>query len=128
MLVSMKSCFFIALIFAALASLGPARADGPARNRVCLSPAETRDAVAAHKLTEPFAALRSASRLVKADPLRSRLCRWDDEYVYEMTLLPKDGKVVVVFMDAAAGRVVAGVDGKAPPAPPPAASAPIADR
>lgn len=77
-----------------------------AEHRTCLSPAETRAAVQERKLADPFPMLRNAARTGGAEPLRSRLCRWDDKYVYEMALLRRDGKVVRVYLDAVDGKPV----------------------
>jgi uncharacterized membrane protein YkoI len=82
-----------------------AMADGAPR-RECLNAAETREAVAAHKLASPLIVQRTAAAHASADPLRSRLCRWNDDYVYEITLLRRDGKVVRVFIKATDGVVV----------------------
>ncbi|HWG05422.1 MAG TPA: hypothetical protein VG271_10450, partial [Beijerinckiaceae bacterium] len=57
-----------------------------------------------HRLIEPFKALKSARSQARADPLSSRLCRWNEEYVYEITLLKRSGKIVHVFMNAADGK------------------------
>jgi len=73
------------------------------RTRICLNAADTRSAIVAHSLADPLATLRAAARKGQADPLRSRLCRWNDKFVYEMALLRRDGKVIRVFIDAANG-------------------------
>ena len=89
-------------------SLGGAAfgAETPNRSRQCLNPAETREAVAKNKLTDPAAALRSAAAIAHADPLRSRLCRWNEDHVYEITLLRREGKVMNVFIKAEDGSLV----------------------
>lgn len=76
------------------------------RKRVCLSAAETREAVAGHRLIDPSNALKSARAAARAELLASRLCRWNDEFVYEITLLKRNGKVVHVFMNAADGKAM----------------------
>ena len=76
--------------------------------RVCYSSAETREAVAKFRLADPFVTLRKAAVSAKAEPLASRLCKWGEEYVYEMTLLPKSGKVTRIFMRAADGSPISG--------------------
>ncbi|MDB5510261.1 MAG: hypothetical protein JWL93_2730 [Hyphomicrobiales bacterium] len=94
------------LSFALAASiLHPAhvRAEGEAGRRVCLNPAETREALASRKLREPMNLLRDAARQAKAEPLVTRLCRWGDRLVYEMSLLRRDGRVLRVYVDAASG-------------------------
>ncbi len=71
--------------------------------RACLSPNETRDSVSAHQLREPMVLLRDAARETRAEPLNTRLCLWDQTYVYEMSLLRRDGRVLRIFVDAASG-------------------------
>jgi uncharacterized membrane protein YkoI len=89
-------------LFAAAALATPAAVQGDAR-RVCLSPAETRESVALHQLREPMNLLREAAVQTRAEPLGARLCRWNEQFVYEMSLLRRDGRVVRVFVDAASG-------------------------
>jgi uncharacterized membrane protein YkoI len=76
------------------------------RQRVCLGPAEAREAIAAHRLTEPFPAMRNAASQMRAEAVGERLCRWNEEYVYEITLLRRDGRVIRLFVDAASGKPV----------------------
>lgn len=70
----------------------------------CMSPSEARGAVSRYRLANPLPALRAIARRNKAEPLRSRLCRMNERFVYEMTMLRRDGKVVRVFVDAQDGR------------------------
>lgn len=70
----------------------------------CMTPGEARAAIARGKLANPLPALRALARRSQAEPLRSRLCRMDERFVYEMTMLRRDGKVVRVFVDAQDGR------------------------
>lgn len=72
----------------------------------CLSPQETRESVAAYQLREPLSLLRDAARETRAEPLKSRLCRWNEQFVYEMSLLRRDGRVLRVFVDAASGTKI----------------------
>lgn len=78
----------------------------PPGPRICYSQAETRERIASEKLREPFALMRSASTYARADALAGKLCRWNDEYIYEISLLRPDGRVIHVFMNAATGQVV----------------------
>ena len=73
---------------------------------ICLSPGETREEIAARHLVEPFAALKSAAAAVKAEALSAKLCRSGEEYVYEITLLHHDGKLVHLVMNAATGKII----------------------
>lgn len=70
----------------------------------CLPPTEARSVIARNKLANPLPALRSIAQRSRAEPLRSRLCRMDERFVYEMTMLRRDGKVVRVLVDALDGR------------------------
>jgi hypothetical protein len=102
---AMKCAYFIlcCCTFLAFASAAHAQTE---RKRVCLTAAETREAVASHRLIEPFNALKNARAETRAEPLTSRLCRWNDEFVYEITLLRRNGKVVRVFTNAADGKAM----------------------
>jgi uncharacterized membrane protein YkoI len=62
--------------------------------------------VKAHKLLEPFAALKSAAAQRKAEALSAKLCHTGDDYVYEITLLHRDGRLVHVEMDAGTGKLI----------------------
>mgnify|MGYP000157877087 CR=1 FL=1 len=98
---------YVIPVFAVLLACGPvlgAEAAKPAR--LCLNPKDARDALDKNKFTDPAAALRSAAAVAHADPLRSRLCRWNEDYVYEITLLRRDGKVMQVVIRADDGSLV----------------------
>lgn len=76
---------------------------GAPGGRVCFNPAETRDKIAAHGLTEPFQALRTGR--FQGEALRARLCRWKpDEFVYEVAVLRRDGRIVHIYMNAQNGQ------------------------
>jgi hypothetical protein len=93
---------------ATLSCLGGARgAEAPAAapaKPACVAENETREEIKAHHLLEPFVVLKSASSSLKAEALRARLCEIGDEFVYEITLLHRDGRVVHVVMSAATGK------------------------
>jgi uncharacterized membrane protein YkoI len=74
---------------------------------VCLNAAETREEVKSRHLLEPFAALKSAGAQRKAEALSARLCHTGDEFIYEITLLHRDGRLMHVEMEAATGKVIA---------------------
>ena len=96
---SLSAC---AALLACAPALG-AEAAKPAP--ACLSPADTRAVLSQNKFTDPAAALRSAAAVAHAEPLRSRLCRWNEDFVYEITLLRRDGKVMRVFINAEDGSL-----------------------
>ena len=99
------------LVLAALAATPSARAAEPekpeARARLtCLTPSETREEIKAHHLLEPFTVLKSAQSQFRAEPLSAKLCRFGDDFVYEIALLHKDGRFVRVVLNAVSGRFV----------------------
>ena len=71
----------------------------------CLNAAETREAVKSRHLLEPFAALKFAAAQRKAEALSARLCRTGDDFIYEITLLHRDGRLVHVEMEAGSGKI-----------------------
>jgi len=74
--------------------------------RECLDAAQARAAVAEHKLANPVMAQRSAvKRVPGAELLRSRLCRWNEDFIYEISLLPRDGKVTEIYVRAIDGQI-----------------------
>ena len=94
----------LALIFCAWGMT--ARAAEPAAGRVCFTAAQTREKIAAAKLAEPFLVMRGAASRFQAEALGVRLCRWGEEFVYEISLLRRDGHVIHAFMNAANGQVM----------------------
>jgi hypothetical protein len=76
------------------------------RLRSCLIPSEAREAISAHRLSEPFEAMRNAAAQLRAEAVGERLCRWNDQFIYEITLLRRDGRVIHQFIDAATGKPV----------------------
>lgn len=74
--------------------------------RPCLSPAETLDAISGMSLQEPRRTLRDAADNARAEAVGARLCRWDDAFIYEITLLRQDGRILFVYVDASSGKVV----------------------
>jgi uncharacterized membrane protein YkoI len=99
-----------AVLSLALASVGARAAEAEphaaAVKPVCLSAAETRDEVKAHKLLEPFVALKFAAQQRKAEALSARLCQAGDEFIYEITLLHRDGRLTRVQMEAGTGKLI----------------------
>jgi len=85
----------------------PAEAElhAAAAKPVCLNAAETREMVKSRRLLEPFAALKFAGAQRKAEALSARLCRTGDDFIYEITLLHRDGRLVHVEMEAATGKI-----------------------
>jgi uncharacterized membrane protein YkoI len=71
----------------------------------CLSQGEMREVVASGSVIAPVNATRAAqAQSPGAEVTRVLLCRQGGGYVYEITLLQRDGRVVSVAVDAATGQ------------------------
>lgn len=71
----------------------------------CLSPDETRDAVADGRVIQPAQASRHARHAAPGEVVRIRLCRQGDDYVYVVTTLKRDGRVARVTLEGQSGKV-----------------------
>ena len=91
---------------ALLGFLSTARSEGPIVAQPCLSPREMRGIVAGNRVVAPALAIGAARRAVPgADMLRATLCRDRDIFVYVISVLRKDGRVVHVVVDGPTGKV-----------------------
>ena len=87
------------------------RADIPRapRGRVCLNQAETREKILQRRLTDPVSATRAGR--AEGEALRTRLCRWkQDEFVYEVFVLRRDGRILRLYINAQNGQAVSAAD------------------
>jgi uncharacterized membrane protein YkoI len=98
----------LALVALALALLGPLSvipAEAEPRMR-CLTRDQQRTAIAERRAV-PLAAVRKSVRArVPGEMVRARLCQEPDRLIYLLTVLPRDGKVRRVIVDAKNGAVV----------------------
>lgn len=88
------------LCFVAFAAV-PAAAQG---ERLCFSREESRERIHAERLVEPFNVVRSTAGAMHADALGAKLCRTDGNFVYEINLLDRNGRVIRATVDATTGR------------------------
>jgi hypothetical protein len=72
----------------------------------CLSTDETREEIESARLVQPFVLMRRAAGETHAEAIDGRLCRWNNELIYEISLLRRDGHVVRVHFNAASGKAV----------------------
>jgi uncharacterized membrane protein YkoI len=72
----------------------------------CLTSSATQEAVAEKRAVPPAHALRAARTHAPGETLRARLCHHNDQLVYWVTVLMRNGKVGRVLVDAADGHVV----------------------
>jgi uncharacterized membrane protein YkoI len=78
-------------------------------HRVCLTKAEQRAAIVAHKAIPLGQAIKSLHEHgAKAEVLRARLCHHGDGLAYVLTLLARSGKVTSATVDAANGEIATG--------------------
>jgi uncharacterized membrane protein YkoI len=98
--------FAIVMVLLVSAAAAAFADEEPTRRRACMNSSDSREAVSEHKLLDPLAAVRTAQSTVHAELLSSKLCQWGEEFVYEVTMLKRDGHVVRVFMNAKDGKII----------------------
>ena len=70
----------------------------------CFSTAQTREQIESHRLADPFACMRAAAHAHNGEALGARLCRLDDLFIYEISVLRPDGRIVRLDFDAVTGK------------------------
>ena len=98
-----RALFLAACVGVGIPALATAESSGD-----CLTAAEARDLLRGQPLATVAVAQGEAARRAHAEPLRSRLCRWNNELVYEIILLRRDGKLTRVSVRAKDGLIVGG--------------------
>lgn len=94
----MRKILTLSLILASLAA-GPAAAS-------CLSQGEMREVVASGQVIPPVNATRAAQGAVPGGEVtRVELCRGGGGFIYQITVLQRDGRVVQVVVDGATGAL-----------------------
>jgi uncharacterized membrane protein YkoI len=91
-----------------LLALGPWSSDpaGAERRLQCLTAEQQRAAISERRAL-PLATIRRTVRArVPGELVRARLCQDTDRLIYLLTVLPRDGKVRRVTIDARNGAVV----------------------
>ena len=95
----------IALVLMALGPLSVVPAEAEPRMR-CLTRDQQRAAITERRAV-PLAAVRKSVRArVPGEMVRARLCQEPERLIYLLTVLPRDGKVRRVIVDAKNGTVV----------------------
>ena len=61
---------------------------------------------ASARLVQPLVLMRRAAGDLHAEAVDGRLCRWNNELIYEISLLRRDGHIVRVLFNAANGKAV----------------------
>lgn len=70
----------------------------------CFSTTQTRERIEAHKLVDPFDCMRAAAREQQGEALGARLCRIDELFIYEISILRPDGRILRLLFDATTGK------------------------
>jgi uncharacterized membrane protein YkoI len=106
--------FTLALVCALVVCHGALGAEAAAKP-ICLSTSEAREEIKTHRLLDQFAVLKTAASVAKAEALSAKLCRLNDDFVYEIALLHRDGRLVHLVMNATTGKVVTTRNSREPP-------------
>ena len=80
--------------------------------RGCMSPEQARDTLITQRLVAPFRAFGEARRGGDGDVVGLQLCRLAEDFVYDVTLLRRDGHVSHVLINARNGVPLATRTGK----------------
>jgi uncharacterized membrane protein YkoI len=90
--------------------VAPDAASAADHTRACLTKAEQRAAISHGQAVTLAQAIRAVRGSVRGrgnrEVVRARLCRRQDQLVYMLTVLARDGKVTHTMVDAANGKVV----------------------
>jgi uncharacterized membrane protein YkoI len=106
-----QACMMLPGVVSALViySLASAFAGDEEPPRGCVSKIEQRDMLARREVIPLADAIRAARPQQIGDVLRAQLCRGPEGgFAYVLTLLPRNGKVTRVLIDASNGNVISG--------------------
>ncbi|WP_131115924.1 PepSY domain-containing protein [Lichenihabitans psoromatis] len=76
------------------------------RLRTCLSAGETRETLQTMKLLPPYRAVEEAGRGMPGESVGIKLCRLNQQMVYDVTILRHDGHLVHMLVDATNGTLM----------------------
>jgi uncharacterized membrane protein YkoI len=92
----------------ALVLIAAVQAAAAAEPRRCLPSDERRAVMRSHKLVPLAKAINRVKAHYPGDIVAVRLCEQGKHFVYVLTVLPHNGKVVNASVDAATGAMVGG--------------------
>jgi len=70
----------------------------------CYTVAQTREKIAQHGLADPVPLLRKAGAENQGEPLAARLCKNGEVFIYDITVMKRDGRIERVPINAANGK------------------------
>lgn len=79
-----------------------------ARADACLSPQETRQAIAEGRAKHLAAIKEAASKIVRGDVISVKACEMNGRLVYQLVTLSRDGAVSQLVLDAKSGQLLSG--------------------
>jgi hypothetical protein len=91
-----------ATLAACLIPIASVNAEAP-HVRACVSPGQARDILITQRLVAPFRAFGEAMRSGDGEVVGLQLCRLNEDFVYDVTLLRRDGRVVHFLVNARNG-------------------------
>lgn len=71
-----------------------------------MSTDQAREVLIAQKFVAPFRALGEAARSAQGEAVGVQLCRFNDDFVYDVTVLRRDGRVIHALVNAHNGAVL----------------------
>ena len=83
-------------------AVGGRAAEAPATE--CYSIAQTREKIAQHGLADPVPLLRKAGAENQGEALAAQLCRNGEVFIYDITVMRRDGRIERVPLNAADGK------------------------
>jgi uncharacterized membrane protein YkoI len=95
----------IALVLALFGPLASAPADAETRAR-CLTRDQQRTAITDRRAIALASARQKARGKVSGELVRARLCYEGERLIYQLTVLPRDGKVRRIDVDAKSGTLL----------------------
>lgn len=86
-------------------TMARARAEEPTvQKRQCFSTGQTRRTIEENGLIDPFVSMRAAAQDHQGEALGARLCRQEESFIYEISLLQNNGRIVRILFDARTGK------------------------
>jgi uncharacterized membrane protein YkoI len=96
-----------AMMFAATAAFvycAGARGEETSPATQCYSVAQSREKIQQHGLADPVPLLRKAGADNQGEPLAARLCRDGGDFIYDITVMRRDGRIERVPINAVDGK------------------------
>ena len=97
-----RGATLLAVGAALICAAGARGAEAPATE--CYTIAQTREKIAQHGLADPVPLLRKAGAENQGEALAAQLCRSGEVFIYDITVMRRDGRIERVPVNAADGK------------------------